>query len=59
MGVQTEVRTVRYSNQFTKQANESMQWCGREYVIYIDTPAKLTTDMLADGTHPLENYAAH
>ena len=55
-----EVQNSSLKIQFTKQANESMaQWCGqREYVTYIDTPAKLTTDMLADGTHPkLENYA--
>ena len=59
MGASCSRKGLFYSK-VLQQVNERMaQWCGqREYVTYIDTPAKLTTDMLADGTHPkLENYA--
>lgn len=38
--------------------NEYMQeWCAeQDYITYIDTPSKLTADMLKDGTHPKLEY---
>lgn len=44
----------------TKKVNEKMKaWCdARDYITYINTPDKLTTEMLRDGIHPkVERYS--
>ena len=54
--------SVRASDQAkiarTRQVNEQMQaWCSeRAWIAYIDTPSRLTTDMLRDGVHPKAEY---
>ena len=54
--------SVRASDQAkiarTRQVNEQMQaWCSeRAWIVYIDTPSRLTTDMLRDGVHPKAEY---
>ena len=42
----------------TRKINEQMKiWCeARDYITYVNTPDKLTTSMLKDGTHPKVEY---
>jgi len=41
----------------TEVNNQIKEWCEeQDYMTYIDTPNKLTNDMLFDGTHPAPEY---